>query len=186
MEMQQRGLLTAALTLAICPLLAAANITYTINGTVGPILAGSDPLGANGESGTLTAVVSQSLTPTSKTKVSATYTVPAGAITVNIGGTIYPTTGTSTLKYSFPTSGADTLVITTTVTVSGLPGTVVGTVSLANASFPRSTLNHPHKFSPTPQTLTPAKKAAGAGSKVEYTVPILGSTTLGFSGTASN
>jgi hypothetical protein len=165
----------------------AANIVYTVSGTLGPVLSGSDPLGANGESGVLTATASSTLTPTSKTKTSATYTLPVGAVTVNIGGTVYGTTGTSTLKYTFPAAGPDTMVFTATVSVDGFKGTVVGTVSLAKGSFTSAILKHPQKFTPSPQTLKPAKTAAGPGNKVEYTVKILGgSTILGLTGTASN
>lgn len=186
MELRRRWLLAIVLMLAICPLLAATNITYTITGTLGPKLAGSDPLGANGETGTLTATASTTLTPTSKTKTSATYTLPAGAITVVIGGTTYTTTGTSTLKYTFPASGADTMTFTTTVTVDGIDATIVGTASLANASFPKAILKHPAKFVPTPQSLTPATSASGAGSKVSYSAALIGKTVLGITGTASS
>lgn len=165
----------------------AANITYTISGTLGPVLSGSDPLGADGESGVLTIVASTSLTPTSHTSTSATYTLPAGAITVVIGGVPYGTTGTSTLKYSFPAAGPDTMVVTSTVSVDALKGTVVGTASLAKGSFTTAVTKHPQKFKPSPQTLTAATKAGGPGSQIEYTVKILGgSTVLGLTGTASN
>src|ERR1035438_1293407 len=60
---------TAVLMLGLCPLMAAT-ITYTISGTCGPVLSGSDPLGANGESGVVTAVVGTTLAPTTKTKTS--------------------------------------------------------------------------------------------------------------------
>jgi hypothetical protein len=112
--------------------------------------------------------------------------LPAGAVTVNVGGTVYGTTGTSTLKLTFPAAGPDTMVFTATISVSGFTGTVVGTASLAKGSFKSAALKHPTNFSPSPQTLKPATKASGAGSKVEYSVPILGSTTLGVTGTASN
>ena len=164
----------------------AANITYTINGTLGPILSGKDPLGGDGGNGTLAAVVSSTLVPTSKTKTSATYTLPAGAITVVIGGTPYATTGTSTLQYSFPAAGPDTMVFTSTVSVSGIDGTVVGTASLAKASFTTAVLKHPQRFKPSPQNLTSATTASGPGSKIKYTVPLLGSTVLGLTGKASN
>lgn len=179
------SLSVAVLVLGLCPLMAAS-ITYTISGTLGPVLAGSDPLGANGESGVLTATAGTKLTPTSTTKTTATYTLPQGAVTVDVGGTTYSTTGPATLKFSFPAAGPDTMVFTATISVDGFTGTVVGTASLAKGSFTSSILKHPQQFSPSPQTLTPAKKASGPGSKVEYTVEILGSTTLGVSGTASN
>lgn len=179
------SLFAAVLVLGLGPLMAA-NITYTVSGTLGPVLSGSDPLGGNGESGVLTAVASNTLAPTSKTKTSATYTLPAGAITVNIGGTVYGTTGTSTMKYTFPASGPDTVVFTTTVSISGITGTVVGTASLAHGSFTSTVLKHPTKFSPASQNLNPPKKAGGQGSQIKYTVAILGSTVLGLTGTATN
>jgi hypothetical protein len=176
----------AVLVLGVCPMLAAS-ITYTINGTLGPVLSGSDPLGANGQSGMLTIVASTSLNPTSTGVTSATYTLPAGAITVVVGGTTYKTTGSSTLKYNVPLLGANTMVVTATVTVQGTRGTVVGTASLAKGSFIlKQVQRHPAKFVPSPQTLTASTRAGGGGSQVKYTVPILGSTVLGLSGTASN
>jgi hypothetical protein len=179
------SLFAAVLILGLCPLMAAS-ITYTISGTLGPILSGSDPLKANGESGVLTAVASTKLTPTKKTKTSATYTLPAGAITVNIDGTNYGTTGTSTLELTFPAAGPDTMVFSATLSVDGFSGSVVGTASLAKGSFTKAALKHPTSFSPSSQTLTPATTAKGKGSKVEYDVAILGgSSTLGVSGTAT-
>jgi len=167
-------------------MLAAASITYTISGTLGPVLAGSDPLGANGQSGVLTATASTTLTPTSRTRTSATYTLPAGAITVVISGTTYSTTGTSTLKFVHPATGPDTMVFSGTVSVSGITATVVGTASLANGSIPATVGRHPVKFSPSPQTLTAATSATGPGSKVKYGSGLLGTTVLGITGTASN
>ncbi len=178
-------LCAAILALGLSPLMAA-NITYTISGTLGPVLSGSDPLGANGESGILTATVATTATPTSKTKTSATYTLPQGAVTVNVGGTVYSTTGPATVKFTFPATGADTMVFNATISVDGFTGTVIGTASLANGSFTSAMTKHPRKFTPSPQNLSPAKKASGPGSKVEYTVAILGSSTLGVTGTASN
>jgi len=173
----------AVLMLGVCPLMAAT-ITYTISGTCGPVLSGSDPLGANGESGVVTAVVTTTLTPTTTTKTSATYTLPAGAITVLLGGTSYPASA-STVKYTFPAAGPDTMVFTATISVDHIKGTVVGTASLAKGSFKSSVTKHPTKFSPSPQALTAAITAGGPGTQIKYTA--LGSSTvLGLSGTASN
>ncbi len=179
------SLCATALILGVGPLMAA-NITYNISGTLAPVLSGSDPLGANGETGVLTAVVSSTLVPTSKTQTSATYTLPVGAISVVIGGTTYGTTGTSTLKYSFPPAGPDTMVFTASIMVDGLKGTVVGTASLAKGSFKGAVTKHPTKFTPSPQTLTAATKAGGPGSQIKYSNALLGSTVLGLAGTASN
>jgi hypothetical protein len=176
----------AALLVAGLSPLAAASITYTVGGTLGPILSGSDPLNANGQSGVLTAIAGTTLAPTSKTKTSATYTLPVGAVTVVIGGTTYNTSGTSTLKYSFPAAGPDTMVFTAKITVNGLKGTVVGTASLAKGSFTGTVTKHPQKFKPTPQTLTAATTAGGPGSQVKYTAGPFGTTVLGLAGTATN
>jgi len=186
MQGKRRWLLITVLMLALCPLLAAADIMYTISGTLGPILSGSDPLGANGESGILTATFSPTLTPTSSTSTSATYTLPAGSITVNIGGTLYGTVGSSSMKYNIPASGPDTIVITSKVNVDGIDGTVVGTASLAHGSFTSAALKHPTTFKPATQTLKAATKAGGAGSQVQYSVPLLGTTVLGLSGSATS
>jgi hypothetical protein len=177
------SLCAATLILGICPLMAAS-ITYTISGTLGAALSGSDPLGASGGSGIVTAVVGTTLVRTSKTKTSATYTLAAGAVTVVIGGKTYPASS-STLKYSFPPAGPDTMVFTATVSVDHIKGTVVGTASLAKGSLTAAVTKHPHKFTPSPQTLTAAVVAGGPGTQIEYTA--LGSSTvLGLSGSASN
>jgi hypothetical protein len=110
---------------------------------------------------------SATLKPTKHTATSATYTLPAGTITVAIGGTTYATTGTSTLEYGFPIDGRpDTMVVT--ATVSGSNVTVVGIASLATDSFTKAVTKHPERFTPAPQVLTPAETAQGAGSKLHY------------------
>jgi len=181
----RRGFLfsAAVLVMGISPLMAA-HITYTITGTLGPVLSGFDYLGANGQSGTLTATLNTTAVPTATTATSATYKVPAAAIKVVINGTTYQTSGPATLVYNFPAAGPDTMVISAPITADGFSGTVVGTASLAAGSFTGAVKTHPHKFTPTPQTLT-AATASGPGSKVKYST-ILGTCVLGLSGTASN
>jgi hypothetical protein len=178
-------LLAAALVMGIFPLMAAS-VTYTVTGTLGPILSGSDPLGANGQSGTVTAVASTSLNPISKTSTSATYTLPAGAVTVVIGGTSYPTTGTTSMKITESASKTNSMVFTTTVSVDGVSGTIVATVDLAKGSFTASVLKHPTAFKPASQKLTAATKAGGPGSQVSYKAILIGTTVLGLSGTAGS
>ena len=152
---------------------------------LGPVLSGSDPGSFNGQSTVLTAVVNAALRPKSHTATSATYTLPARAFTLKVGNGRYVTTRASTLEYTFPATNPDQMVITGTFSIGGVDFPMVVTVSLANGSFTTSVKTHPQKIAPTPQTLTPAKTASGAGSKLKYT--ILGnSTTLGISGTASN
>ena len=170
--------------MGLCPLMAAS-ITYTISGTVGPVLSGSDPLGADGKSGSVTAVVGTTLKPKTHTKTSATYKLPAGAVTVHLAGKSF-SAKTSTLKYTFPPAGPDTMVFTATGSIDGFTGTVVGTVSLAKGSLTHLVTKHPQKFTPSPQTLTAATTAGGPGSQIKYTAPIVGTTVLGLKGTASN
>ena len=183
MQVRRGILLFAALILALAPL-SAAGIKYTITGTMGPVLSGSDPLGADGESGEVIALVSNTLTPTSTTATSATYSLPAGAVTVIINGTTYKS-GKSTLAYSFPPAGPDNMVFSAKVSVDGIPATVVATVALAKGSLTALVTKHPQKFKPAPQSLAPATTATGPGSKVKYTA-FGNSTVLGLTGSASN
>jgi len=161
-----------------------ATLTITITGTLSPVLSGPDPLKADGHSGMLKVMASESLSPTKKTAYSATYTLPAGAMSVVINGTTYKTTGPSTMKIALG-AGSDTVVVAATVHESIFTATVKGTAVLKKGSFPASVLTHPTTFQPTPQHLTAAATATGPGSKVQYTA--LGSTTvLGLTGAASD
>jgi hypothetical protein len=67
---------STALVLGLCPLLAQSipdtTITANITGTIGKILSGSDPLALSGQSGVVTVMVSESLSPTKTTANSAT------------------------------------------------------------------------------------------------------------------
>jgi hypothetical protein len=178
-----------ALVLGLCPLLAQSTpdttITASISGTIGAILSGSDPLGASGQTGVVTLMVSESLSPTKTTLTSATYTLPPGAITVTVGNTTYTTTSASSMKITLPAKGPDVLVVSANIKEDGFNVSVVGTADLRHSSFPASVLTHPALFHPSPQTLTAATSTTGTGSKLQYT--FLGSTTvLGLSGTASD
>jgi len=186
--MHRRRLLLfcVVLMLGLCPLLTAAStIAMTVTGTLGPVLSGSDPLGGNGQSGTINVSVSESLTPTKRTSTSVTYTLPVGAITITIGGTTYSTPNTTTMKITVPASGPDIISLTTSVTYLGIKGTVTGTAALAAGSFSKAVFAHPVPFSPSTQTLTSATTAGGPGSQVKYTV-FGGTTVLGIAGSASN
>ena len=156
-------------------------LTITLKGTLAPILSGSDPLGLNGQSGKVTIMASESLSPTKHTATSATYTLPAGAITVTAGSNHFTTNSPSKMIISLQ-STADRL----TLVVAGPSGLLVtDTTSLKAGSWTNAVLKHPTVFKPSPQKLTAAKTAGGPGCKVKYT--IFGSTTvLGFHGTGSN
>ena len=70
---KQHWLLAPILMLALCPLLAAAEVTYRFEGVLGPVLSGPDPLGANGGSLVVTAKANSTLIPMKHTTDSATY-----------------------------------------------------------------------------------------------------------------
>jgi hypothetical protein len=159
----------------------ARTLTILLKGKLGPILSGSDPLGLNGQSGMVTIMASESLSPTKHTNNSATYTLPAGAITVTAGNNHFTTNSPSKMIVKL-TSTADIL----TLIAAGPSGLqVTDTTFLKTGSWTKAVLKHPAVFKPSPQKLTAAKTAGGPGCKVKYT--IFGSTTvLGFNGTASN
>ena len=159
-------------------------LTITINATLGPVLSGSDPIGANGQSGTVTIMASESLSPTKHTKTSATYTLPAGAITANVAGEVF--TNSSPAKMTIKLAKkADTLTLTFASSIDGFSFTITDTTTLEAGSWTTAVLEHPEVFAPSPQTLTAAKSATGKGSKFEYTVEGE-ATVLGVNGTASN
>jgi hypothetical protein len=176
---------TAALMLGICTLPArAATDTITINATLGPILSGTDPAGANNGAGTITIALNELAKPSAHTTRTATYTLRKGTVTVTVNGQSFTTTGTSTLKISLAPSG-DTMELKGHATADGVTIDITGTAALATGSFPRTVLKHPKAFSPSPQNLTAATSATGPGSKLSYS--FVGSTTvLGLAGTASN
>lgn len=185
MLLRRRLILFATLlVLSVCPLLAA-HVTYTIDGKLGPVLEGGDPIGANGQSATLTLTANLALVPVKQTATSATYRLPVGALTAVINGTTFTSTEKSTMTIVLG-AGADKLIVSTTFTEDGIPITLSATVSLAKNSFAASVLTHPAKFSPSPQTLTAATTAGGAGSQFSYTAEIIGTTVLGLSGSASD
>jgi hypothetical protein len=173
---------SAEVDTAIIP--ATHTLSITIKGTIAPLLSGSDPLGLDGLKGTVKIVASESLKPTKHTATSATYTLPAGAITVTAGTNKFSTTSPSKMTINL-TSTADTLTLIAAGKVEGVSLMVTDTTYLKTGSWTTAVLKHPGTFTPTPQKLTAAKTATGAGCKIKYTV--FGDTSvLGFSGTASN
>jgi hypothetical protein len=157
-------------------------LTISIKGTLGPILSGSDPLGLDGKSGTVTVMASESLSPTKHTATSATYTLPPGAIKVTAGTNKFTTKSPSKMIINL-TSTADILTFIVTDTKNGL--VVTDTNFLKAGSWTNAVLKHPGVFKPSPQKLTSATSATGPGCKVKYTV--FGSTTvLGFHGSGAS
>src|SRR2546421_10976455 len=75
----------------------ARNFTITLDGTLGPVLSGSDPAGLDGQSATTTVIVKKSLNPYKTTAHSASYHIPAGDITVTVNGSKYTSTSRSSM-----------------------------------------------------------------------------------------
>jgi hypothetical protein len=159
----------------------AKTLKIVINGTLGPVLSGSDPLGADGQGGKLTVKASESLSPKKHTSNSATYVLPAGAMTITVGSQQFKTTSSSTMAVKLTTQ-ADIL----TLSATGPQGIqITGTAYLATGSWTSAVLKHPAPFLPSPQKLTPAKSDTGPGSKLKYTI-FGSSTVLGITGKASS
>ena len=160
---------------------AASTVTFTVSGTPGPLLAGSDPLNIGGQSASVTVSASESLNPTKQASNFVSYSLPPGAVNISILGINLPSSGNATLEVQL-TGKADIL----TVTAPSLLGTVISmTAFLAPGSWNTSVFKHPTTFSPSPQNLSPAAVAKHAGSQVKYV--FLGSESiLGFTGTASD
>jgi hypothetical protein len=178
------GCMTWAQTTEVAANPATHTLTIVIKGTIGPILSGSDPLGLDGENGTVTILASESLSPKKHTSTSATYILPAGAITVTAGSNKFSTKSPSKMVINL-TSTADTLTLIVAGKVDGVNLMVTDTTYLKAGSWTTGVLKHPGVFKPSPQKLTSAKTAGGPGCKIKYLVEGL-TTVLGFSGTASN
>jgi hypothetical protein len=156
-----------------------ATLTIVIDGTAGPILQGSDPLGLNGKSATITVLASETINPKKHTKTSATYKIPAGAITLVFNGSSYQTSAPSKMTVKLG-SKADTLTLVSAVTDLGVTVTITDTTSLAPGSWTTAVLQHLQPFAPSPQTL------ASPASKLKYSSAFTGTTVVGISGTATN
>jgi hypothetical protein len=156
----------------------SATLTVVIDATAGPVLQGSDPLGLNGQSASLTLLASESLKPKKHTKTSATYKIPAGAVTVTFNGNSYQTTAPSKLTVKLGKS-ADTMTLVSVVTQEGITVTITDTTSLAPGSWTNAVLKSLSPFTPSPQTLTEPS------SKLKYSVGVFGTTVVGITGTAS-
>jgi len=179
MHLRQMMFLAIALAVGLSPL-SAATITYSLNGTLGPNLnGGADCLGGNGATATASAMASSTLTPKSTTTNSATYSLPAGAVTAAVGTISFTSTKPWNMKYTLG-SKADTF------TLSGpgpLGSSVTAVSSMVPGSFPKSVISatgHPTPIAKAhePQNLTqPA-------SFLQYSAPLCTSPTkLGFTGT---
>ena len=158
-----------------------STLTIACTGTLGPILGGSDPLGANGHTGSMTVKIGESATPLETSGDSVIYGIPAGAITASLGESPFTTTSPGKMKITL-TPSADILTV---VFYSQQNTITTFKAFLSPGSWPTSVYMTPLPFSPSPQMLTGATVAAGPGSEVIYKY---GETTtiLGLTGTASN
>jgi hypothetical protein len=178
--------LTCALVLAFggaasaqsAPLVGATILTVGLDGTLGPVISGSDPAGLDGQSATVTVTAKESLSPYKTTSNSASYRLPVGAIVVDVNGTDYTSTSKTSMTIKL-TRKADILTLKSSVNIYGRKVAIVDTSSLAPGSWTSGVFEHPAAFSPSPQDL------ASPSSKFQYTV--FGETTvLGVTGSIAN
>lgn len=156
----------------------ATTLTVTADGTLGPVLKGSDPAGLNGKSATVTILASESLKPYKTTAKSASYHIPAGDITVDVNGTDYTSTSRSSMIIKLG-SKADLLTFKATLKIDGFTVKVSDTSALQSGSWSNAVLQHPDVFSPSPQTLSSPSSS--------FTYTVFGETTvLGVGGSIAN
>jgi hypothetical protein len=156
----------------------AQTLTIVLDGTLGPVLSGSDPAGLDGDSATVTITASESLKPFKTKGKSASYHIPAGDRTVDVNGTDYTSTSRSTMTVRLG-SEADLLAFSASLKIEGFTVSVSDVSSLQAGSWTKSVLKHPGPFSPSPQDLTEPSS--------NFTYTVFGETTvLGVTGTASN
>jgi hypothetical protein len=180
---------------------AGTILSFDGSGTLGPIIGGTncttptspgcDPLGINGQPVTFNGTISTSLTPTpcpSGVTASVCYTIPAGDLGGQIGtAKPFTTTTPSTLALTIPGGSANDIMEVDFEAQFDSPVTAI--LELAPNSFNSGALTNPEPFTPSPQTLIAASIPPPTidGSSVTYCEIncTLGSTILGFGGTAS-
>ncbi|HLY07361.1 MAG TPA: hypothetical protein VKR31_16565 [Rhizomicrobium sp.] len=153
-------------------------ITLALDGTLGPVISGSDPAGLDGDSATVTITVKESLVPYKTTAASASYHIPAGDITVDVNGTDYTSTSRSSMIIKLG-GKADLLMLKAKLSILGHAVSVSDTTALQSGSWTSAVLQHPALFSPSPQNISEPAST--------FTYSVFGETTeLGVTGTASN
>ncbi|HEX4079742.1 MAG TPA: hypothetical protein VHX61_12810 [Rhizomicrobium sp.] len=156
----------------------AKSLTIILDGTLGPVISGSDPAGLDGDSATVTVTASEKLKPYKTTGKSASYHIPAGDVTVDVDGTDYMSTSRSSMTVKLG-SKADLLTFKASLEIDGFKVSVSDISSLQTGSWSKSVLQHPALFSPSPQNLTEPSSS--------FTYTVFGeATVLGVTGTASN
>lgn len=156
----------------------AATLTIVLDGTLGPVLSGSDPAGLDGDSATITLTVSESLTPYKVTAKSASYHIPAKDIVLSVNGTDYSPSSRYNLIINLGKT-ADTMTLTGKVKIEFISATVSDVSSLAAGSWSKTVRQHLVTFSPSPQNLSEPSSQLSYTAEGEKTV-------LGVTGTIAN
>jgi len=156
----------------------AATLAIVLDGTLGPILSGSDPAGLDGDSATITLTVSESLTPYKVTAKSASYHIPAKDIVLSVNGTNYSPSSRYNLIINLGKT-ADTMTLTGKVKIEFISATVSDVSSLAAGSWSKTVRQHLVTFSPSPQNLSEPSSQLSYTAEGEKTV-------LGVTGTIAN
>jgi hypothetical protein len=153
-------------------------VTIVLDGTLGPVISGSDPAGLDGDSATITLTVSESLKPYKLTSTSASYHISTKDIVLNVNGNQYSPSSRYTLVVNLGKS-ADTLTLSGKAKIDFVPVTVSDVTSLAAGSFSKTVRKHLTTFSPSPQNLSEPSST--------FTYTALSQTTvLGVTGTAAS
>jgi hypothetical protein len=182
-----RMLLLGILVLGLCAPWACAqgtNIVYTLSGTlVANLNGGPDCLGGLNSTAVATATANSAQAPVATTGNSATYRLPAGAVTATVGTITFTSTAPWSMKYILTKSNQYLLF----AGPGPLGSTVQALSTLVAGSFPKTVLGtsgHPRPLNPadSPENLT------SPSSYLTYSVPPLGcsATKLGFDGTISS
>lgn len=153
-------------------------ITIILDATLGPVISGNDPAHLDGQSATVTVLVKTSLNPYKTTASSASYHIPAGAITVDVNGTNYTSTSRSSMIVKLG-KNADLLTLKGRLEISGFNVAISDISALQSGSWTSDVLQHPQLFAPSPQDITEPSST--------FTYTVIGETTkLGVTGTAAN
>jgi hypothetical protein len=156
----------------------AATLTIVLDGTLGPVLSGSDPAGLNGDSATITIKASESLTPFKVTAKSASYHIPAKDIVLSVNGNNYSPSSRYNLVINLGKT-ANTMTFSGKAKLGFVSTNVSEVSTLAAGSWSKTVRQHLVAFSPSPQTLTEPNS--------QFTYSFEGQdTVLGVTGTAAN
>jgi hypothetical protein len=126
------GLITLLLLLGAIPA-SATSINLNVDGTLGPLLAGTDPLNLSGKDFSVTGTFDSSLAPVSTTSDSATYNLPVD-LTIMVGALPFNGYG-ATMTVTAPPSGADTISLAFSVLQGIINPQVFATVSLPSGTL---------------------------------------------------